>query len=66
MRAGAAAQMWTTSHAYCCTCAIAPLSRWWAVQDYSYVDAANDVLVVQVRAVRAIYGSLPVPSADGL
>jgi len=40
-------------------------SRWWAVEDYSYVDAASDVLVVQIRGVRAIHGSLPVPAALG-
>ncbi|SPP91606.1 protein of unknown function [Bradyrhizobium vignae] len=48
---------------HCRSCAIGPRSRWRAVEDYSYVDAANDILVVQIRAVRAIYGSLPVPAA---
>ena len=41
-------------------------SRWWAVEDCSNDDAANDVLVVQIRAVRTIYRSLPVPAARGV
>src|SRR3954452_6202035 len=36
---------------------------WWAVEDRSYDDAAVDLLVVQVRAVRAISRSLPEPAA---
>src|SRR5438045_9013864 len=36
---------------------------WWAVEDRSYDDAAVDILVVQVRAVRAISRSLPEPAA---
>jgi len=56
-------QMWSTSQADCCGCAIGPGSRWWAVKDYSYDDSAVDLLVVQKRDVRAISRSLPVPAA---
>ncbi|MCK1289157.1 hypothetical protein IVB41_35275 [Bradyrhizobium sp. 44] len=41
-------------------------SRWWAVEDRSNDVAANNVLVVQVRAVRTISRSLPVPAARAL
>jgi len=66
MRAAATAQVWSRSHAACCTCAIYRGSRWWAVEDRSNDDAADIVLVVQVRAVRAISRSLPVPAARAL
>jgi len=66
MRWCALASMWSTSQADCCTCAIALGSRWWAVEDRSNDVAANNVLVVQVRAVRAISRSLPVPAARAL
>jgi len=32
-RQGPQSQMWSASHAHCCTCANARHSRWWAVED---------------------------------
>jgi len=45
-------------------CSARPVGE--AVEDYSNDNTASIVLVVLVRAVRAIYRSLPVPAACGL